>query len=122
VGNLFEIKALEPQALKGFPNPVPAWQDERIYVSEILRVRGLLLVRCGDRDQAAAMLLRAIEWSRFRNISLFELRALRDLARLQATQGDRGHAAKELQEMVTRFPAGTEIPDVREAREVLKMN
>jgi hypothetical protein len=50
---------------------------------------------------------------------LFELRALRDLARIDASQS-RETVAKALREVVGWFPEALDIPDLQEARYVME--
>ena len=93
--------------------------DERSHVAEILRLRGLLSASRGNIKDAHIRYLQAIEWSRFRDVKVFELRAVRDLARLQFLADRSEQAVKGLQTIIAWFPAALEIPDLREARELL---
>jgi class 3 adenylate cyclase/tetratricopeptide (TPR) repeat protein len=93
--------------------------DERSHVAKILRLRGLLSASRGNITDAHIRYLQAIEWSRFRDVKVFELRAVRDLARLQFLADQSEQAVKGLQTIIAWFPAALEIPDLREARELL---
>ena len=57
--------------------------DQRYYESELLRLRGELLARGGDADQAAACFQSSIEVARKQKARSFELRAAESLARLK---------------------------------------
>ena len=85
----------------------------------LIGVRGLLLFSRGEITQGTARILEAIEWSRSHATKLFELRAVRDLARLQIPEGRSGHTIKELRDVIAWFPDSLETPDLREARELL---
>jgi class 3 adenylate cyclase/tetratricopeptide (TPR) repeat protein len=98
---------------------IVAETDERSHVAELLRLRGLLLALHGDVADGTARLWEAVEWSRSRSAKLFELRALRDLARIDASQS-RETVAKALREVVGWFPKALEIPDLQEARCVIE--
>ena len=98
---------------------IVAETDERSHVAELLRLRGLLLALHGDVADGTARLWEAVEWSRSRSAKLFELRALRDLARIDASQS-RETAAKALREVVGWFPEALDIPDLQEARYVME--
>jgi hypothetical protein len=98
---------------------IVAETDERSHVAEILRLKGLLLALHGDVADGTACLWQALEWARSRSAKLFELRALRDLARIDASQS-RETAAKALREVVGWFPTALDIPDLQEARCVIE--
>ena len=75
----------------------------------------------GDLANGAKKLCEAIQWSRMRGTKLFELRALRDLARLTLGKNDSTSTRGELRQVVNWFPATLETPDLREARELLQL-
>ena len=74
----------------------------------------------GDLANGVKQLREAVQWSRMRGTKLFELRALRDLARLTLAKNDGTSTKSELRQVVSWFPATLETPDLREARELLR--
>jgi class 3 adenylate cyclase/tetratricopeptide (TPR) repeat protein len=94
--------------------------DERSHVGEIHRIRGLLSARRGDITHANTRYLQAIEWARSRHLQVFELRAVRDRARLRFLEGHREEAVKELRHVIACFSPDSETTDLREARELLR--
>jgi hypothetical protein len=93
--------------------------DERSHVGELIRLRGLMSTRRGQLTHGTAQLLQAVEWSQSRNAKLFELRAMRDLARLQSSQAQSGRAIEKLRAIVSSFPPAIETPDLKEAKALL---
>jgi tetratricopeptide (TPR) repeat protein len=99
-----------------------ARSDEQSHGAELLRIRGVISVMKGDLASGVKELREAIQWSRIRGTKLFELRTLRDLARLTSATNDDGTSTKsELRQVVNWFPATVETPDLREARELLRV-
>jgi tetratricopeptide (TPR) repeat protein len=98
---------------------VVAATDERSFVAELIRLRGLLLTQRGQLTHGTAQLLRAVEWSQSRSAKLFELRAIRDLARIQMSQGQSGRAFEKLRAVISSFPSALETPDLKEANALL---
>jgi tetratricopeptide (TPR) repeat protein len=98
---------------------VVAETDERSHVAELIRLRGLLSTQRGQMTHGAAQLVRAVEWSQSRNAKLFELRAIRDLAHLQMSQGQARRATEKLRAVVSSFPSALETPDLAEAKALL---
>ena len=93
--------------------------DERSHVAEVLRLRGLLLALRGNIADASASLWQAVEWARSRSTKLFELRALRDLARIDVSEATE-KSGNALRAVVDWFPDNLEIPDLKEARYVIE--
>jgi class 3 adenylate cyclase/tetratricopeptide (TPR) repeat protein len=93
--------------------------DERSHEGELFRLRGILLARSGHRPEAATLLRQAVQWARLRNAKLFELRALRDLTRLDSSWEEKNEVTKALADVIGWFPERLDIPDLREARDVL---
>jgi hypothetical protein len=73
----------------------------------------------GQWTQGTAQLLQAVEWSQSRNAKLFELRAMRDLACLQISQGQSGRAIEKLRAVIRSFSSALETPDLNEAKALL---
>jgi len=74
----------------------------------------------GNAADGSAKLWQAVEWARSRDARLFEVRALRDLIRLDIPQDQRKQAAAALHEVVTSFPENAHMPDLEEARNTLQ--
>jgi hypothetical protein len=64
--------------------------------------------------------LQAIDLSRRQQTKVFELRALRDLSRLQTSDADRARLMKDLRAVSSWFPETLRTPDLREARDLLQ--
>ena len=94
--------------------------DERSHEAELLRHRGTLLSLSGNAADGFAKLWQAVEWARSRDARLFEVRALRDLIRLDIPEDQRKQAAAALHEVVTSFPENAHMPDLEEARNTLQ--
>ena len=90
--------------------------DERSHVAEVLRLRGLLLAWRGNIADARASFWQAVEWARSRSTKLFELRASRDLARIEPTE----RSVNALRAIEDWFPRGLNIPDLKEARYIIE--
>jgi len=99
---------------------IVAETDERSHIAEIFRLRGLLSARRGRKTHCINQFLQAIEWSRSRNTKLFELRALRDLTRLQISEDRGARGADELRAVIGSFPSSLETPDLKEAKALLE--
>jgi tetratricopeptide (TPR) repeat protein len=95
---------------------IVAETDERSHVAEVLRVRGLLLAWKGNIAAGSGSLRQAVEWARSRSTKLFELRALRDLARIEPTE----RSVNALRAIEDWFPRSLDIPDLKEARCIIE--
>ena len=90
--------------------------DEHLWLSEIQRIRGELLGRCGAVDEAAASLEEALATARRQEAHSFELRALLGLARLP----DPGVPVHDrLREVVESLADGPATRDLAAARDLL---
>jgi predicted ATPase len=95
---------------------------ERWYVSELLRLKGeLLLDSGGDRRSAAAesCFREALEVARQQGARFWELRAAVSLARLWRSQGRAGEARDQLASVYNGFTEGFRTPDLRDAKELM---
>ncbi len=92
------------------------WMD-----AELHRKKGeLLLARTGTDDaQAEQEFRQAISVAREQSAKLLELRAATSLLRMQANRGFGAAATDPLRPLLGWFSNGPEIPDLREARELL---
>ena len=68
---------------------------------------------------AGAHLRAAVAAAQNRDALALELRAAADLRRLELTSGETGDAASLLRSVVERFTEGHELPDLRDALELL---
>jgi class 3 adenylate cyclase/DNA-binding winged helix-turn-helix (wHTH) protein/tetratricopeptide (TPR) repeat protein len=93
--------------------------NERSHVAEIRRLRGNLLYRDGAVDAAVICLEQAIGWAHQQHAKVLELRARRDLARLQIGEGRPKVARVILNRALSQFPKELVFPDLDEARELL---
>ncbi len=96
-------------------------QENRLYESEIRRLKGELLLLAGPTGsaEAAQCFLDAIEVARSQTARWWELRATTSLARLLASQGKREEARAMLAEIYTWFTEGFDTADLKEAKALL---
>jgi predicted ATPase/DNA-binding winged helix-turn-helix (wHTH) protein len=94
---------------------------EMLYVPELLRVKGnvLLSMRDPDRSEAEVYFKKSFELSRGLGARGWELRAARDLAKLLAEQGDSEGGRKLLQPVYDGFSEGFETADLKAAEALL---
>ncbi len=90
----------------------PGGEEEAFDTAELLRVKGLVLLRAGQREAALPWLERALDCARRQGALAFELRVLL----LMADEGIVPAAEAELAELVGRFPAGADTAELRVAR------
>ena len=86
---------------------------------EILRARGVALLRQGLVAKAEAILLRSRELARAQNALSWELRTVTSLARLWREQGREVEARDSLQQVLGRFTEGLTTADPSAARRLL---
>jgi class 3 adenylate cyclase len=97
----------------------PACQ-ERLWLAEVLRIKGWILMRQG-RDQEAETQLRAsIECARQQQAKSWELRSSTTLATLMATRGQRDAARDLLSPIYGWFTEGADAQDLIEAKVLLE--
>jgi tetratricopeptide (TPR) repeat protein len=94
--------------------------DEKMYLAEIVRLRGQLRQAEERRDEAKECFKRAIGLARDQQARLFELNAARDLVLLTADSGDCAEAIELLRTVVDWFPAVLEVPVLAQCRAVLR--
>jgi predicted ATPase/DNA-binding winged helix-turn-helix (wHTH) protein len=94
---------------------------ETLYVPELLRVKGrvLLSIREPDLREAESCFNESLELSRRQGARAWELRTARDLAKLLAERGDSENGRKLLQPVYAGFSEGLETADLRAAEELL---
>jgi predicted ATPase len=98
---------------------IPEAHQSTIYAPEIERVRGALLLKSGQADEAQRCFVRAIEIARQRSERSLELRAATSLARLLTAHGKRDEARATLEPVYRWFTEGFDTADLKEARALL---
>jgi predicted ATPase len=95
--------------------------ENRVYQSEIHRLKGELLLKQDDSNatEAHGCFQRAIEIARKQSAKLLELRAVTSLARLHAKQGHREQARAMLAEIYGWFTEGFDTADLKDAKALL---
>jgi predicted ATPase len=94
---------------------------QAINLSELLRIKGTLLMSATKADLAAAeeLFLTSLNLASRQHALAFELRAATSLARLRLKQGRPNSAIDELSPVYARFTEGFGSRDLREARALL---
>jgi predicted ATPase len=92
-----------------------------LYVPELLRMKGTILLRQSDfhRDEAEACLLRALDLSRHQGARAWALRTAIDLATLMASRGEIDNARELLRPVFEHFVEGRDTADVKVAERLL---
>ena len=96
----------------------PAGQ-ERLWLAEVLRLKGWILARQGRGEEAETQLRAALECARQQQAKSWELRSATTLARLLAGRGQRAAAHGLLSPIHGWFTEGADTPDLIEARTLL---
>lgn len=86
---------------------------------ELHRLRGEILLAQGDGSEGEASLRRAIECAQAQKAKTLELRTALVLAKLRRRQGNDVEAAALLRPLEAWFEEGRDMPELREARELL---
>jgi tetratricopeptide (TPR) repeat protein len=94
--------------------------EERSHVGELRRLRGDVMYRSGAIDQAELHLESAIKWSSEKHARLFELRARRDLAQINMSEGKMDTATALLKHGLSLFDEEPVFSDLDEARKLLE--
>jgi predicted ATPase len=97
-------------------------QEERWWEAEVLRLRGVLLLRQTEtlQAEAEAWLQHALDVARRQEAKSLELRAARSLSRLWQQQGKRQEAYDLLAEVYAWFTEGFDTADLQEAKALLE--
>ncbi len=93
--------------------------QERLWLSEVLRSKGWILMRAGRGDEAEAILRASIDCARQQQARSWELRSSTTLGLLLASRGQCGAARRLLSPICEWFTEGAETQDLIEARELL---
>jgi predicted ATPase/DNA-binding winged helix-turn-helix (wHTH) protein len=92
----------------------------KIELSELLRIKSLILGARNDREAAKGCLTEAMEVARTQSALAFELRSAIELARLLSDGGQRDQARHHLALVYDRFTEGFQTADLRVARGLLE--
>jgi predicted ATPase/DNA-binding winged helix-turn-helix (wHTH) protein len=94
---------------------------ETLYVPELLRVKGRVLLSMGEPDlrEAEICFKESLELSRRQGARAWELRTARDLAKLLAERGDSENGRTLLQSVYAEFSEGFETADLKAAEGLL---
>ena len=98
---------------------LPAGQ-ERLWLPEVLRCKGWILMRDGRDAEAEVQLRASIDCARQQQAKSWELRSATMLAGLLSRHGDNAAARDLLAPVYAWFTEGRETKDLMEARELLK--
>jgi class 3 adenylate cyclase len=93
--------------------------QERLWLAEVLRIKGWILIRLGRDDEAATQLRASIDCARQQQAKSWELRSTTTLAALMAARGQRDAARELLQPICGWFTEGAGTKDLLEARTLL---
>ncbi len=97
----------------------PAWQ-ERLWLPEILRLKGWMLMRQGRDDEAEVALRESLKTATTQQARSWELRSATTLATLLVRRGQRDDARALLMPVLGWFTEGFETRDLADARALLK--
>ncbi|HYL59928.1 MAG TPA: hypothetical protein VEU51_13750, partial [Candidatus Acidoferrales bacterium] len=93
--------------------------EDKGAIPELLRLKGELLGRASQPDQADQIFRQAIAEASDQQAKSYELRATTSLARLLASQGRRGEARAMLAEISRWFTEGFDTADLKDAKALL---
>jgi DNA-binding SARP family transcriptional activator len=114
IGQVKPALELLTEALASTQND-PYWSD-----AELHRLKGTLLSRSDDTDQAEAAYRRAIQIAQKQQAKVFELRATTCLAQLSLGHGRSAEAREALAGAYGWFTEGLDTRDLKDARAVLE--
>ena len=95
------------------------WSEERLWLAEVLRLKGWMLGLEGRHDEAEAQLNAAIACARAQEARSWELRAATTLARQLASRGRAAEGRALLAPAYAWFTEGWDTKDLVEARTLL---
>jgi class 3 adenylate cyclase/tetratricopeptide (TPR) repeat protein len=95
------------------------WSEERLWLAEVLRLKGWMLARAGRHDEAEALLNAAIGCARAQGARSWELRAATTLARHLASRGRAAEGLALLGPAYGWFTEGWNTRDLLEAKALL---
>jgi class 3 adenylate cyclase/tetratricopeptide (TPR) repeat protein len=94
--------------------------QERVWLAEVLRCKGWILMRAGREQEADAILRASIHCARQQLARSWELRSSTTLAKLLLRRGEYDEARSLLVPIYEWFTEGVETPDLVEARGLLE--
>ncbi|TMA94135.1 MAG: zinc-ribbon domain-containing protein [Deltaproteobacteria bacterium] len=94
--------------------------QSRCYEAELQRIKGELLLRQSDQQQAETCFQHAIQVTRGQSARSLELRAAMSLSRLWQKQGKKDDARKLLAEIYGWFTEGFDTADLKQAKLLLE--
>jgi tetratricopeptide (TPR) repeat protein len=101
-------------ALESIQKALQANPDERVYMSELLRIRGELRLTQGQTELAEADFREAIALAQSMSAKSWELRVTASLARLLRDTGLRNEARTMLAEIYNWFTEGFDTADLKD--------
>jgi len=99
---------------------IVARTGERWFAAELNRLKGQILLRQGQFEEAEEFYRKALAIAREQDAKLWELRAAVSLARLLRDQGQVAAAGDLLAPVYAWFTEGFDTPDLKEAKALLK--
>ena len=94
--------------------------QERLWLAEVLRCKGWILMRAGHDQEAEAILRASIDCARQQQARSWELRSSTTLATLLLSHGKSNEARSLLTPICQWFTEGADTPDLAEARGLLQ--
>ena len=97
----------------------PGWH-EQVWLAEVLRLKGWVLMRQGRRDEAEKLLRDSIQCARKQQARSWELRSSTTLAKLFIERGNQTAALDLLKPIYEWFEEGLDTEDLKAARALLE--
>jgi class 3 adenylate cyclase/tetratricopeptide (TPR) repeat protein len=97
----------------------PGWR-ERVWLPELLRLKGWMCILQGKRVEAEGHLRASIDWARRQEARSWELRSATTLAELLIESQQRGAARELLEPVYKQFANSFETHDLKAARSLLE--
>jgi class 3 adenylate cyclase/tetratricopeptide (TPR) repeat protein len=116
-GDLGAAQELIEECLEQIERPAG---QERLWLAEVLRCKGWILMRQGRTQEAETQLRAAIECARRQQAKSWELRSATTLATLLASNGRRDEARDLLLPVYSWFTEGADTKDLIEARALIE--
>ncbi|MFK3857170.1 ATP-binding protein [Agrobacterium pusense] len=94
-------------------------KDELWYISELYRLKGDIIAKCGHGGEAEQCFLHSLELARHQDALSLELRAALSLSQIIAKRGERAEAYELLARIYERFSEGFETADLQAAKAIM---
>ncbi|MBP2611480.1 ATP-binding protein [Agrobacterium pusense] len=94
-------------------------KDELWYISELYRLKGDILAKCGHGGEAEQCFLHSLELARHQDALSLELRVALSLSQIIAKRGERAEAHELLARVYERFSEGFETADLQAAKVIM---